>query len=1122
MRARRLVTARGLAVLAAATVAFIAANALAAPVLSYVALLLVLLVMVGLLTIWLPDARGEVTRAISTDLLTVGEPSEVRMHLRVRGHLIRHARWTDALPPGVEGHAEGFVSPPGAPIDQRASIPLSYEVRGLVRGVWALGPLTLCTGDPFGLVQRHQRVGTTRTITVVPQVVPLPALAAQCGTAHRGTLMVRQEEDEASPDALVILDLDPARWSGRAHAIDPRFEAAVSACASAAVHLAEAGYAVDAQDGTGTLLGTLRGQEEDRDLLLVRLATVAPHGTHGAPHWEGTPQGPSSSSPDASKTTPVSCRGIRPPPQPSCWRPIRSPVRWRPSGPAGGARTASTREVRMPETARPHPSPLGASPAVASALTILGLAVAVWPYTAVIEPATWLWPVGVVALAVVALGALLRAVPVPRHPTARAALTTGAQVVLGGLLVAGLLLPQTALFGFLPTAETARAAATHFVRAAEAVWFGSAPLPAEAPLVLTLACTVMVILLDTFLAHDRSVLALLTVAAIGTAPTVITRFDVDLVWFLAFAGFALIVLRRSAGRDEKAPRRAPVGVALGVGAVAVAATLVVAPGIPLSASGFGSAAQVTLNPTLDLGDDLRQPQAFDVVTLATDAGRAPYLRIATLSDFDGEVWAVDDLPTQPLSDGFGPLPLPDGMKTQSTSIRVQDVTGSWLPLPYPAIGVSGLDDEWRAMPGNRSIVSEQVSPADQDYTISTVIVAPSQEQMRADRARGGDPVHTALPADVPGSVAVLAREVTAGAESDYDRLIALQSWFRTQFAYSLDAPVEEGFDGSGAEAVGRFLEVRAGYCVHFAGAFALMARSLEMPTRIVVGFLPGSPTGEMRDEETCTRCAATTCTPGPRCTSRSGAGSVSNRRPHSAPRPASPRPPPSRRPTSTSTRTPPRRRRTRWTRRRATSTGPAKTTGARWRLPSPSPSTRRPSSGCSPPSRACCSSPGWSGSSVARCAGPGRAPATRARTGSGARRPAHPCVGCRKPARSRHPTLRGAQRGSFGHADPRRGDRAGELRPTCRRRPGVAPVSAHTPAPGTAPGASLGDPAPARRLRPAGPSRRPLRPALAPARRIRPPGTPRPPRRLTPVVHNSGTVTPPSCTASDRHANSAR
>ena len=41
----------------------------------------------------------------------------------------------------------------------------------------------------------------------------------------------------------------------------------------------------------------------------------------------------------------------------------------------------------------------------------------------------------------------------------------------------------------------------------------------------------------------------------------------------------------------------------------------------------------------------------------------------------------------------------------------------------------------------------------------------------------------------------LAAQVTAGAGSDYDKLLALQSWFRSpEFAYSLDAPVEDGFD----------------------------------------------------------------------------------------------------------------------------------------------------------------------------------------------------------------------------------------------------------------------------------------------------------------------------------------
>ena len=61
--------------------------------------------------------------------------------------------------------------------------------------------------------------------------------------------------------------------------------------------------------------------------------------------------------------------------------------------------------------------------------------------------------------------------------------------------------------------------------------------------------------------------------------------------------------------------------------------------------------------------------------------------------------------------------------------------------------------------------------------------------------------------------------------------------------------MEEGFDGTGAEAVAEFLDARSGYCVHFAGAFALMAESLGMQVRIVVGYLPGSLTDEKRGSE---------------------------------------------------------------------------------------------------------------------------------------------------------------------------------------------------------------------------------------------------------------------------------
>ena len=164
--------------------------------------------------------------------------------------------------------------------------------------------------------------------------------------------------------------------------------------------------------------------------------------------------------------------------------------------------------------------------------------------------------------------------------------------------------------------------------------------------------------------------------------------------------------------------------------------------------------------------------------------------------------------------------------------------------------VDGLDGRWAAVPYNRTVVSQAASTQGQTYEVVTNVPRPDA---RADpRARGAAGPTRATrrrrsPADLPPIIGELAAAGHRGRPTtDYDRLIALQRWFRGgEFEYSLEAPVEDGFDGSGAEAVAKFLEVREGYCVHFASAFALMARTLSMPTRIVVGYLPGTATSDV-------------------------------------------------------------------------------------------------------------------------------------------------------------------------------------------------------------------------------------------------------------------------------------
>ena len=74
--------------------------------------------------------------------------------------------------------------------------------------------------------------------------------------------------------------------------------------------------------------------------------------------------------------------------------------------------------------------------------------------------------------------------------------------------------------------------------------------------------------------------------------------------------------------------------------------------------------------------------------------------------------------------------------------------------------------------------------------------------------------------------------------------MAIQRYLRSaEFSYSLQSPVQGGYDGNGLSVLADFLTQKSGYCIHFASAMAVMARLEGIPSRIAVGYAPGRPTG---------------------------------------------------------------------------------------------------------------------------------------------------------------------------------------------------------------------------------------------------------------------------------------
>lgn len=479
--------------------------------------------------------------------------------------------------------------------------------------------------------------------------------------------------------------------------------------------------------------------------------------------------------------------------------------------------------------------------------------VAMWPFTSVISPGGWSITVLGVIIVVAGTGMLARHLLRRRTPWISDLLTFAAQVLATIALLTMLIAGPTAILGIFPTATTLALFGALGAAAAEAVVFGSAPLDATPALAAVMGAgfALVAILLDHLVAHRSALLAVLLTGAIGAIPMIVTLGDTNIFWFVLFGVIALVLFRYTARRHPESPRGSSVPLAVTVGAAALVTTLVIAPVLPVASNVAGTGVGVTVDASLRLGDDLRQPNPVEVLTVAEEGDSAPYLRLTTLSRFDGRVWQPDRGNLQSQDEGFGAPEWGEGItvEEQNTSIRVLRMSSSWLPVPYPATAVQGLTGSWRVSPDNRTLFSRSADAVGNDYTVTSSRPLPTLEQIRALDAAAPTVDPDAEPVELPAIIGDLASEVTADASTDYDRLVALQSWFRTQFAYSLETPVEEGFDGTGAEAVAQFLEVRRGYCVHFAGAFALMAESLGMQVRIVVGYLPGTLTDEKRGDE---------------------------------------------------------------------------------------------------------------------------------------------------------------------------------------------------------------------------------------------------------------------------------
>ncbi|MGP9783517.1 transglutaminase family protein [Glutamicibacter sp. AOP12-B1-11] len=396
--------------------------------------------------------------------------------------------------------------------------------------------------------------------------------------------------------------------------------------------------------------------------------------------------------------------------------------------------------------------------------------------------------------------------------------------------------------------------------------------------VLLLLAVVLSLVVEVLASFKR--LAPLVIMPLCFAPVIASLFKQEgagigylVLMTLAILGyFALLpYIFRSEPTGAGLPAKRQVGI-LAVTAAACALAMILSglfmPGfrngmLPEGTRPSGDLLASNVDPLLNLGRDLRANNGSVAFSYLTSSAEPVYLRTSIIEDLSATRWEPSEDLLQ--SAYFGDTAMDtDADIFNGTPELTQltwdgQVSSPSLPLPDRSFYITGINGSWNW--------TKQTSVArlsgDAMAETGQVTVGHTQMNLSAEMARnlgyfGGEltneiaNVNLSMPEDLDGEFDQLLRQTLAeayGAQgppaNDFDKAVAIQDFLRSaSFGYSERTPLREGYDGANRQVIKAFLDRRQGYCVHFASTMTLLARASGIPSRIVVGYAPGEPTGE--------------------------------------------------------------------------------------------------------------------------------------------------------------------------------------------------------------------------------------------------------------------------------------
>jgi transglutaminase-like putative cysteine protease len=522
-------------------------------------------------------------------------------------------------------------------------------------------------------------------------------------------------------------------------------------------------------------------------------------------------------------------------------------------------------ELHTPTPRPPRPASTWASSLLAPIAAGVATLCAATSLTGVVSGWSWLGYIFVAIVLVACTGLALRSLRAPTVLVGFAQLVVLAFLITGSFTTTGVLkiIPGPAAFSELREVLAA---------SAQQIGTGLPPVDGTAPILclVTIAIGLVAVLVDTLAvaasAPAATGLVLLCVYAVPASLS-----DTLLPWWtfvLGAASFAGLLAvdgnhrhRRWRNRDAPGLGGSPSSASTPVAVVAVALVLGLVTGIAVTGvgtvgslpggggpgkgsggGGFGVEPFTQLRGLLDqgateelfkvrgLGDEKHLLRAFTLDTYLPNKGWV----IGNGGRMPPGVQANRALPPAPGDNGTGP----------SREIQIQPTSwvDNWLPIFGQPRALSNVADNWLYDQGTGAVytTSRQSAPA---YTETASLHEPSAAELRAAEPKAdATTAKYTEPEQIDPRVIAKAQQITENKTNNFDKATALWQFFTAQNGFTYDTQTAPATD---SDALADFiLNGKRGFCEQFASAMAVMLRAVGIPSRVAIGFTPGTPTGD--------------------------------------------------------------------------------------------------------------------------------------------------------------------------------------------------------------------------------------------------------------------------------------